>query len=496
MEDNPSILNIYLQFLQEEVKENFEKLQKRLLGNTVEKDSNPHNKLGEIVFILGNTSCDMDSFISSLALSIFRNFIRNKSFFNILDKNQNKREALFVPVLNCRRRDLCDRLDIYYILKKHKINADYFIFVDDEIIQKEFNFILQCTVNGYAINSDNFQKGNPNEIELNKLKEIYYNNRSFILIDHNELAHSQCFLADLVYEIIDHHNDMENKITYKNLKKKNLVFPLGSCSSLILLEHINSLKNLLLNSSISSNKEAWDFFGVLFKDFHLFLAAILIDTRLFEEKEFEVRWNNLDLMAHEITLNAIKKIHEKAMSENTKYKINLDYSAKKLYEELMNTKYDEDANLNLGILKLLNKDKKEFRYDEKMFIWSSLQVDLNKIIDKYSYEALIEILNNLVLHKEKKYYIMNYRSIENKTIYTYIAFYFETWIDDSSKNNNIYNLYNALTNYISKELKEKFIDSNYINDLFIMKLDHSITRKNFEPLLNTFITNNQLKISS
>jgi len=96
------------------------------------------NNKKNFIFIIGNTTCDMDSFISTLLLSVFKNFLYENK--NILNKNLKNSKNIYFPIFNCKRSDFCDRLDIFYLLKKYQIETENLLFIDDEKIIEEFFF--------------------------------------------------------------------------------------------------------------------------------------------------------------------------------------------------------------------------------------------------------------------------------------------------------------------------------------------------------------------
>ena len=99
---------------------------------------NENYKNIHITYVFGNSSADMDSFISSLLISFFRNLTNN--FLD--DKNYTDYlTSVCVPIINCKRNDFADRLDLFYIFKKYDINANYLFFIDDVIIEKEFFYL-------------------------------------------------------------------------------------------------------------------------------------------------------------------------------------------------------------------------------------------------------------------------------------------------------------------------------------------------------------------
>ena len=291
-------------------------------------------------------------------------------------------------------------------------------------------------------------------------------------MDHNKLDKNQAFLKEYITEIIDHHFDESD---FPNLKKKSLIFPLGSCSSLIILENLTNLNLNLISEK--KNLEAENFFKKLFQDFFIFIAAVLVDTKNFLQEELNIRWSNLDFMAYSGVME-LNKILFKTKNENF---------SDEFYIELINSKYNEEANLNLGIKKLLNKDKKEFIYENFKVIWSSLQVGLNKIVDKFSLKNLIEEINENL--KNKEFYVLNYREVEYGNTFTYIAIYFKNNQIENKDNKSFLKTFSEKFDlFVRSELEENFISSQIMSDCFyVIKLNQAITRKNFEPILSKFL---------
>lgn len=316
-----------------------------------------------------------------------------------------------------------------------------------------------------------------------EIKNFLLQNREIILVDHNKLDEKQIFLKELVTEIIDHHVDFDCQILYRNIKRKSIVFPLGSCSTLVLIENLINLEKYLFYEEIKI-KEVESFFRNSFKDFLIFIAAVLIDTRNFLEDDFNVRWSNLDILAFNRIIEMNKRFFSNEFDFEKKEIIKI---SNKFYENLINSKYDEDSNLNLGIKKLLNKDMKEFSYDNKIrIIWSSLQVPLEKIIEKEGLENLKYEINYSLLNKEL--YVINYRKIENGNSYTFIAFFINYKNDEKNLDLNTFCI--KLDSYLKNEMINDYFDFKILEDTFcLIKLNPSITRKNFEPHLNKLIKN-------
>ena len=85
---------------------------------------------------------------------------------------------------------------------------------------------------------------------------------NIILVDHSKLCEEQLYLSDYVTEIYDHHQ--EYKYNFKNLKKAHIKYPLGSCTTLILLDYFfDTFPKCLINPLFA-------------------ITALLIDTNKFE----------------------------------------------------------------------------------------------------------------------------------------------------------------------------------------------------------------------
>ena len=259
--------------------------------------------IDEITFILGNSSCDMDSALSSFLLSLGKNIKHNTITYNksnntaIFNKNPKQ---LFLPVLNIKRGTFAHRLDIKYVFDLFKIDENLFWYISDEIFDENKLFLLH---------------------KNNNIKT------SVILVDHSKLCDEQKFLADYVTEIYDHHQ--ENKYDYKNLKSIHIKYPLGSCTTLILLDYF------------------FDVFPKCLIDPLFAVTAILIDTSKFEQNFYNNRWVDLDRIVYKRIKSEIKP-NEKKM----KYK--------EYYKNIIENKYDIEKNLNLGVEVILLKDQKQY----------------------------------------------------------------------------------------------------------------------------------------
>jgi hypothetical protein len=115
----------------------------------------------ELFLVIGNKSCDMDSFISSLLLSLFRNLYNQNNNIkcnkNLKQINPNDLNKIYIPILNCKKDEFNDRLDISYLCQIYNLKKENFIFWDDEIL---LNFFSNNTNNNLSNLSKKKEKRN------------------------------------------------------------------------------------------------------------------------------------------------------------------------------------------------------------------------------------------------------------------------------------------------------------------------------------------------
>ena len=96
-----------------------------------------------VYFVMGNSSCDMDSFLSSIVYSYFKNV--ESGLIPKIDERENKKDEdisyniydfgnlVYIPIINCSKDLLFSRLDIAELCKKLNLTVDDFFFFDEEI---------------------------------------------------------------------------------------------------------------------------------------------------------------------------------------------------------------------------------------------------------------------------------------------------------------------------------------------------------------------------
>ena len=394
-----------------------------------------NSSLLEIIFILGNNTCDLDSALSAYILSIGENI--NCGTIALSKKGKpslnEKAKKLYIPVLNIQRGTLPYRIDVKYIFNKFNIDENDFWYISDSIFDIHNLFKYK--------NCEN--------------KNIKTN---LILVDHTILIDEEKYLADYVIDIYDHHLLTNYSSLYKNLQKMNIRYPVGSCSTLI------------LNDFFCMNKE--QDFPINIISPLLAVSAILIDTKKFNDEFYRNRWIDLDKKVYK----HIKKIIKE------EYK---GIKMKEYFKEIKDIKHDIQKNLELGIEPLLIKDQKTYNWDNKKAIWSSFPVSYNDIIKKYGND---ELFNNIL-----KYY--SGKSEEEQKNIFYIT---NSNLNKKQKLFTLYNPIKLPFNKeeILKEIKNFNNDEN-INveieqtkgEICLITLPDTFSRKSFEPILKKFFGN-------
>jgi len=138
--------------------------------------------------VLGNEAGDTDSMVSALILA----------FFLWSSEGVAAKSPVF-PVINFPSDELRLRKDNVELLEVVGIEKDRLVFVEEVPLK-------QLAIAG--------------RLELT-------------LVDHNELSPLQDFLANAVVGVVDHHQDADLYAATVRPGRKNVVFPTGSCASLV-----------------------------------------------------------------------------------------------------------------------------------------------------------------------------------------------------------------------------------------------------------------------
>ena len=326
-----------------------------------------------IKFIIGNTSCDMDSFTSSVVLSYLRNvqskFIhvnKNEELTYLVDINKDVLNTLHIPIINCNKGELFWRLDIKELMERSEIKEEDLFYFNEEI---KYDSVT-------------------NKLIWKTLPEDGNITYQVILVDHHKLDESQKFLSSYVTEILDHHDDtgFDYNTEYPKLMSKTVEFPLGSTMTLI-------------NSEFLKNKDLIDNHDSFFKDnyFDFLISAVVLDSNNFSDQYYETRWVRKDKEYAAKIVNSFRKSIFSNIIEEIQFMNDLDFEHfDRLYNILSSVKYSQEKNLELGINALINKDRKDSIIKSKTnslkIAFSTLSVEVPMIIQKYTIKELCDVI--------------------------------------------------------------------------------------------------------
>ena len=373
------------------------------LNNFISNYLNGTSRHLEKIFVLGNVSCDLDSFLSSYLLSVANNFGKEET------------SQIYIPIINCPRKELKYRFDIEYIAKRFNIDIENMIYIDDDFFKRHIR-------------------------KKNKTK--------FILVDHNkpDITQRKLINESNIIGIYDHHKDEG-----LNILDNTIIYPLGSCTSLILKKFYE--KNFYL----------FNYVHPLFS-----VSAMLNDTENFDKNLFQKKWTLFD-----------KNIFDLIIYKNQNYNFTKDF-IDKYFEKLNQEKYDVNKNLSIGIEGLLKKDKKNFIWSKNFKAgWSSLEIHLDEIIKKFGKQKLFQKIDEKCLNEGHNIYLLNYN---------------DKYLEHKAKTILIYNynLSREKFQYINKTIQtmvskicykvEEHFDDDYIKYI----LNSSISRKHFEPIMRKY----------
>ena len=402
------------------------------------------SSLLEIVFILGNNTCDMDSALSAYLLSLGKNI---KKGTITLSKKGNpsinpESKFLCLPVLNIQRGTLPHRIDVKYIFDQFGIDENDFWYITDDIFSPDKLF-------------QHKNNSSSNNIKTN-----------IIIVDHTLITEEQAYLSEYIIGIYDHHLLPNYLGQYKNLQTCNIVYPVGSCTTLILSEYFDDEEE----------------FPVKIVSPVMAVTAILLDTKNFNQDFYENRWVDLDRKVYK----KIKKVIKRERGEDDKIKM------KVYYKEIKDIKHDLNKNLNLGFEPLVRKDQKFFNWKEKKAVWSSLPVSFNEIKKRFGEKKIINHYMDYYHGKnndeQKNTFVITNSSLGNKqklfTIFNPVKMPFnKDEIKSELTKNSDKDFYSVDINNIVDD------EQNPKGEVCHIVLADTYSRKSFEPVLKSFFSN-------
>ncbi|XP_077289285.1 exopolyphosphatase prune [Arctopsyche grandis] len=167
---------------------------------------NDQKELKNLVIVMGNESCDLDSAVSSLVYAFFLHW----TYANSSEVNRHFSDTIFVPILNVDKEDLPIKTEVMYFLNKNSISIDNIICRD--------------------------------QVDVELLLSKYHG--QLILVDHHILSTRDANLFAYVKNIFDHRP--KDVIAWKydvDIVESNIV-EVGSCASVICSEIVKNKANI------------------------------------------------------------------------------------------------------------------------------------------------------------------------------------------------------------------------------------------------------------
>ena len=400
----------------------------QLLQKLDKNDNCSSDDIMELTLVLGNEACDLDSQISALLWSYYK---------QSQTKNHKK---LYIPVLNIPEKELIlrkDAVDLYQQIDKSLMDNLFFI---DSI---PLNKILSFT----SWSKDEEKKENNNDNNNNLKFNVN-------LMDHNNLSIVlDELLGDYVNYIIDHHRDEGKYLTNCNDKNGNRIIDIVGSNVSLLINHILSIDKNFDFTQIEK------IFGSLIN------ATILLDTGGFNEK-----------------LKKTTEIDKKVYKLFEKYNLNKDYQ--EWYKQLLSLRNNIDG---FNFKQLLVKDLKIFKENNIIFGIPGLGTSIKTVYNKEN-ENLFKIIHSF--QTEKQLNIIPLMTIfKNNELQRELALFSDNEKLFNSVSNSLQIQQNKT--FLGLECiqnKDKYQINNN-NTIYYQwwKMDLSISRKKLVPLLRQIL---------
>jgi inorganic pyrophosphatase/exopolyphosphatase len=242
---------------------------------------------------------------------------------------------------------------------------------------------INCTKDDIKSRLDVYKVLERNEITADLIfhDQAYYhqlresNHIKVVLFDHNTPDINQNYLLDDIDMIVDHHS------IYKSIKAKcQNIQPCGSATSLVI--------------NLFGKGTDWD------TDLALFAASpILMDCDNFSPASMTIKWNQIDV-------NAFNVLQPCLVGINTQH----------YYQELISSKFDIKAILNLGLDNILAADYKNYNISNDFKYGSSVvSVSPSLLQSKFGNDAINKSIASLMEKKGIQLYLLNSVCADSKT---------------------------------------------------------------------------------
>ena len=135
--------------------------------------------------------------------------------------------------------------------------------------------------------------------------------------------------------------------------------------------------------------------------------------------------------------------------------------------------------MNLGIKRLLEKDRKNFQWKDFIVEWSSLQISFNIVLKHFGIQSVIDYINEKFKGKIN-YYVINSR-IETKNK-AFVIYSF-----DEFNGIDLEKMEAFLKEKFAEKLNGFTVDKEH--SMVTIELDKTATRKIAEPVIKRFFMN-------
>lgn len=416
---------------------------------------NPYKYKYNIIFVLGDFSCDLDSFLSTICFAYFQNLKNNTVLATKSNEinyciNQTNNNYLYIPIINCKKDEFLWRFEIIELLNKINISPDELYFYD-QTIYIENNKLCFKPIETLIENNKEYDK-------LLKYQEDIFN-YNLILIGYHLLDYSQKNLDKFVVEIYDNKDYFTDFNNYPNIKNEYINTSTKCTMSLI-------LEMIIYDKSIKVQHET------LFKSnyFDVLIASQLISSNNFNTKYKDINWNENDKLLVTIIVNILKNSVFYSSIQKINYKDDFDFNhMNRLFEVLFNYKYDLSKNIDIGLKNIIKKE-----YNTYFFTLSSKQIyltighansniSLNKLYNNYNVNDIQCEIENFANTNNLKLdvYLLSYLNENNdKCILVYFTKLFNSNNKEFSLNFNINHFLEFLRKYYKSDFELNLIISN------------------------------------
>ncbi|CAD7922243.1 unnamed protein product [Amoebophrya sp. A25] len=345
--------------------------------------SGPKSRL---LFVVGNTSCDLDSVCSAIGFAYHLQSEQQKRSGEGGLGSQEDTTTHVIPLLNYQRRAFPQLLQQAYWLEKYFGLSLHDLSFFPEDVQDILSVSSEHETTTVCCGSESVSPST--------------NSTVFHLVDHNEVDPGQrAFLRGRIVGCLDHHEDAgasfrellarpDGTNSDVEIHAPSLCGPekiVGSCASLVLSRLLTRTASASAKKGFTPTAEngaqALEDEGEVFR---LLAGAILCDTRNFADATKGSKWSVI----------GDQEVFDQALERYASQAKNLDRSG--ICQDLFEIKFDLERNLALGFPALLAGDYKQFQYCSTAtqttvkIGFATLPIQLPAVLDKWAVGLLCD----------------------------------------------------------------------------------------------------------